>query len=137
MREHGYQAAIEILANRPAREIPVVEAEYRLLQTRVHDLETQIQDRVKAETAALQSNLEREFKHLTETLKLRQEAELATVQANLQQKKDTIVVLETTINDLKHELQEQRSLTSSVASAMGGAQKQQQLFSQTQQDARR
>ena len=120
VKEHGYDAAVKILEERG--EVPVASITYDELKRMYEELKTSRDTEVKE---AVEREQERNNHHvavLKETLELKNQAEVAKVQAQLEAQVMQIKVLETTIDRCTKDLDEQRKLTKDVAMASANKQ---------------
>jgi hypothetical protein len=123
VKEHGYDAALKELGERG--EVAVSDAGYKELKRLYEDLKTSREKEVKI---AITREQERNAEHvsvLKQTLELKNQAEVAKVQAQLESQVNQIKVLESSIERLARDLDEQRKLTKDVAMA---ASKQGQMY---------
>jgi len=119
VREHGYGAAVKILEERG--EVAVPSVTYEELKRLYEELKTSRDSEVEA---AVEREQERNNKHvavLKQTLELKNQAEVAKVQAQLESQVVQIEVLNKTIDRITHDLEAQRSLTKDVAMAQAKA----------------
>ena len=112
---YGYEGALKILSQRGEKAVNAVEDEK--LKSERETLSHRYQ---QSEQEAVEAEKQRGHRHLQqmlETTKLQQEAAVAKVEAQLEQKDREIAVLRETITGLKEDLEKQRQLTKSVADA--------------------
>jgi hypothetical protein len=115
IKEHGYETAKSLLAERD--EVAVAQEEYDRLQMEVKELRESKEREIKA---ALEAEASRNAKHvqaLSQMMELKNQAEVAKVQAQLETQVNQIELLKETITDLKASIDEQRKLTKDVAQA--------------------
>lgn len=121
IREHGYKAALDVLACRNPREIAVIESEHALLKKRVGELEQDMESRLAVQVQKAVADIEKNFQHQTETNKLKHLNEIAALKAALESDRKHITVLENSLKDAKQELDAGRVLCRDIANAMGSA----------------
>lgn len=115
LEEFKYNGALDILKER--KEVPILETELETLKNRVNELTTERQEEL--------DNIRSEEKKKGEVAKnmairnaqLEHKAEIAVLDASVKQQTKEISNLQQTIDNLRHELSEQRKLTKEVAEA--------------------
>ena len=114
-KEYQYEAALKVLGEKG--EIPIKTSELKSLKDELHELKTNLEDKlekaIKAEKVSSQQALHAALKNSELTHK----AETAGILAISKQKEQEVVVLQSTIDNLKQEISAQRELTKSVAEA--------------------
>lgn len=128
IKEHGYSVAQDILADRGEQAVPIVTYEElkRMYEELKQSHDADIENAVKREhdrNNALTSTLKK-------TLELQNVAEVAKVQAQLEAQVKQIQVLESTIERITHDLDEQRKLTKEVALASATSANKQPVYVQ-------
>lgn len=115
LAEYKYNGALEVL--KKSDEVPISISELNMTRT---ELETLRQDRSEELETLKKKERERSAKELNAVLnnsQLKHKAEIAGLTASVDQQKKEISTLEKTIQNLQHELAEQRKLTKDVAEA--------------------
>jgi hypothetical protein len=115
VREHGYEAATRILEERGEVAVPKITNDE--LKRMYEELKATRDSEIES---AVEREQERNNKHVViikQTLELKNQAEVATVQAQLESQVVQIQVLNKTIDRITHDLDAQRSLTKDVAMA--------------------
>jgi DNA repair exonuclease SbcCD ATPase subunit len=115
IREHGYDAAKEILEKR--NEIAVSQEDYNNLQENFIKLKKLKDEEVSRAVGAEHERNKDHVEAMRQTLELQKKAEVAQVEARLESQLQHIDVLKETIANLKSDLDEQRKLTKDVAQA--------------------
>lgn len=104
-----------------------LKAELGSSQKELADLNKSFADRLKDEVARVTSHYNDQLVRETSTLTLTHKAQIAELSAQTQQQKKEIEILNRTIENMKHEIAEQRNLTKEVAIAGSKAQIMQQI----------
>lgn len=115
IKEHGYEAALDILKERG--EVAVPEVTYEELKRMYSDLKASRDSDIDS---VVKREQERNNKHIAvikQTLELQNKAEVAKIQAQLEAQVKQVEVLQSTIERLTKDLDEQRKLTKDVAMA--------------------
>lgn len=115
IREFGMEQVNRLLLDRSQVAVPLEELEQ--LKHEVQTLRQQKSEMTSLANTTAAEKYNNELKLRTETLQLRQQAELAAVNARADQQKNQIKLLEETIAALRHELEQQRVLTREIAYA--------------------
>lgn len=115
LKEYGYKSALEIISERG--EVAVPSVSYNELQKMYDDLKQCKDNDVKRAVKNEQDRNSEHIKILTQTLELKNQAEVAKVQAQLETQVNQIQLLEKTIERITNDLDEQRKLTKDVALA--------------------
>jgi hypothetical protein len=123
IKESGYNKAVEILATRNPKEVPMQEVVVVGLKDRIAQLEKEMKSTINEEVNKHKLQLDRDYKYNLETSGLKQAAESAKNQAQLEQRDQHIKVLQDSIQSLKNEVNEQRKLTQSISESFSNAQK--------------
>lgn len=123
VKEHGYKAALKALGERG--EVAVSDSSYSELKRLYEELKTSRETEVQTAVAREQERNAEHVNVLKQTLELKNQAEVAKVQAQLESQVNQIKVLESSIDRLARDLDEQRKLTKDVAMA---ASKQGQMY---------
>ena len=132
VKEHGYNAALKILEERG--EIAVSKEVYTEVKKLYEELKTTRDSEVKSAVAREQERNNLHVNVLKETLILKNQAEVAKVEAKLEAQVMQIEILNKTIERFSTDLDEQRKLTKDVA--MASAQKQQVYVPQNSSNSR-
>ena len=113
MRSRSYEKAVKILAER--EEVPVESAKLAALQRDLAAAQADHKSEVESAVRLAREQAERQLKTLQETNTLTNQAKVAKVQAQLEQKEEQIRVLASTIADLKEEVKAAREMVVKVA----------------------
>lgn len=133
IREHGYEAAKEILQDRD--EVAVKRVDYEQLREDYAQLRATKEQDIKDAVSTERKRNEQHNTALQKTLELQKQAEVAKVEAQLETQVQHIQVLKDTIENLKSDLNEQRKLTKDVAQASSKA-SQMPIWAQQPQSSR-
>ena len=113
IKAYRYEAAKTILNERD--EVPVLKQTWNDLQNRVDNCMAEADQKIEAVKKEERKQADTKIEQFNRTTKLQQEAAVAKVTAQLEQKDQQIKVLQDTIQGLKKEVEAQRSLTKQVA----------------------
>lgn len=116
LQEYKHDAAVELLSEYD--EVPIKSEELKNLRTELEELHQNRESVIEEEVSKVKSEDNKALQVALNNMKLQHTAEVATLKAVAEQKEKEVKVLQNTIDDLKHELAEQRELTKSVASSL-------------------
>lgn len=116
LQEFKRNAAIQVLDE--FDEVPISFEELDKMREELTELKEHKADAIQTEIDKVRNEENKNRQSQINSLKLQHAAEIATLKATSEQKVAEVEVLRTTIEDLKHELAEQRELTKSVASSL-------------------
>ena len=114
-KEYQYEAAKKVLANRD--EEPIATDELEELRDELEKLKEEFDDKLEEALKKERADSKIALSAAVANADLRHKAETAEILALSKQKEREVQVLNETIENLKHEVAEQRSLTRSVAEA--------------------
>lgn len=113
IKAYRYDAAKSILKEQ--HEVPISEDKLEELQDKVDNCMADADQKIEAVKKEERKQADLKIEQFNRTTKLQQEAAVAKVTAQLEQKDQQIKVLQDTIQGLKKEVEAQRSLTKQVA----------------------
>jgi hypothetical protein len=116
LQEFKRNAAIEVLNE--TDEVPIASDELEKMREELDKLRENKEDLIAMEVGKVRDEETKTRQTQINSIKLQHAADIATLKATSEQKVKEVEVLRTTIEDLKHELAEQRELTKSVASSL-------------------
>lgn len=116
LSEFKHDAAVEILNE--THEVPIFSEELSNMKAELEELRASRDSDIEKEVNKVKSDEQKSLSVALNSMKLTHQADIAVLKATADQKGKEVAVLQTTINDLKHELAEQRELTKSVASSL-------------------
>lgn len=116
IQEFKRDAAIQILAE--FNEVPILSEELGKLRNDLDELRENRDETIAEEVDKVRKEEQKNTHTALNSMKLTHAAEIATLKASAEQKVREVEVLQETIQNLKHELAEQRELTKSVASSL-------------------
>lgn len=123
INEQGYQFAVEILASRTPKEIPVQETMLNSLREQIKQLQGDMKKQISDEVAKHKELLEKEYKHREETSRLQQESQSASMKAQADALNHHIDVLKESLASAKEEINKQRELTKEISTSFSNASK--------------
>lgn len=112
-KEYQYEAALKVLDNRD--EEPIGKEELQDLKDELAELKEEMRERIESEIEKEREASRVALKAALTNAELKHKAEFAATVALADQKEKEVQILNETIKTLKHEVEEQRSLTRSVA----------------------
>ena len=113
--EYKYDGALEILKERS--EVPILESELESLKNKVVELTNQRQEELNQVKETEKKKGEQAKNMAIRNAQLEHKAQVAVLDASVKQQTKEITNLQQTIDNLRHELSEQRKLTKEVAEA--------------------
>lgn len=120
LREHGYQAALKLLADK--KQVPIDDSELTALRARIKELEaknaSELKDAITDERTKAAKHLEYEKK----TMSLQHEKEVATITSNLESLKQQLLAAREENKEGQRRLERQIVLTEKVADSASKAQ---------------
>jgi len=113
IKAYGYVKATELVQAR--NEVTIDSEKLQELRDELREAKSDHKEEVESAVKKEKEKAQRQLGHIQQTTKLQQEAAVAKVQAQLEQKNDQIEVLNQTIRGLKEELVAARELVGRVA----------------------
>jgi hypothetical protein len=116
LQEYKRTAALQILNE--SEEVAISSEELTELKADLEELRASKEETIETEVNKVRSEEHKTLQVALNSMKLTHQAEIAVLKATSEQKEKEVDVLHSAIDDLKHEIGEQRSLTRDVASSL-------------------